>query len=397
MSKWLVHLWRFPPLSGQSDRSYLITIYAMNRDLFLPHKLFYNRKPSLSQACYPGVHSAVNDDENDDDFSEDGDYRILGVKQELLPNKPEEAKDENSCKDEETNAGMLQNSATKSSRGFSRRLDLTSRVQSRESLYTPSLSSPRPDQQFDPRRSRSQPAQSSTKWPVTLELSGKKIQDQNGRVSSLDNDKKFDDRETTTAENTEANGNVEKLDKMISDSQKGIFANLPPLSQPLVRQTATPSHTKKMSFSPTFYADYGLRCEKTDTFPGLLHRRKRERSNVEIVRQVEEKANRHIYACQVLSNSKRGSKAAQSVNTLKQTVGPKRHSVSQLPTKFVREHLHHSPVRQTTFVDVSKRAPFSFFIRTRESPDFSRVPRHKTAPLPEINGRTLILGFDAKQ
>lgn len=295
---------------------------------------------------------------------------------------------------------MIRESATRSGRGFSRRLDVASRVQSRESLYAPSVSSPRPDQQFDPRRSRSQPTHSATKWPVTLELSGKKIHEQNGRHSlsaAQDNETKSGERETTTTDITEIAGNVENVDKTVSDSQKGILSHLPPLSQSLVRQSATPSaNAKKMSFSPTFYADYGLRCEKTDTFPGLLHRRKREKSNVEIVKQIEQKANRHIYACQVLSNSKRGSKAAQSVNTLKQTVGPKRASTSQLPTTFVRQHLHHAPERQATFVDVSKRAPFSLFIRTRESPDFSRAPRHKTAPLPEINGRTLILGFDTK-
>lgn len=372
----------------------------MSRDLFLPHNLFYNRKPSLAQAYYTGIRSALRDD-NEDELSEDGgDYKILGVKQELKPAKPEEVKEDLSCKEEETNAGMIRESATRSGRGFSRRLDVASRVQSRESLYAPSVSSPRPDQQFDPRRSRSQPTHSATQWPVTLELSGKKIHDQNGRHSlsaAQDNEIKSGERETTTTDITEIAGNVENVDKTVSDSQKGILSHLPPLSQSLVRQSATPSaNAKKMSFSPTFYADYGLRCEKTDTFPGLLHRRKREKSNVEIVKQIEQKANRHIYACQVLSNSKRGSKAAQSVNTLKQTVGPKRASTSQLPTTFVRQHLHHAPERQATFVDVSKRAPFSLFIRTRESPDFSRAPRHKTAPLPEINGRTLILGFDTK-
>lgn len=372
----------------------------MSRDLFLPHNLFYNRKPSLAQAYYTGIRSALRDD-NEDELSEDGgDYKILGVKQELKPAKPEEVKEDLSCKEEETNAGMIRESATRSGRGFSRRLDVASRVQSRESLYAPSVSSPRPDQQFDPRRSRSQPTHSATQWPVTLELSGKKIHDQNGRHSlsaTQDNETKSGERETTTTDITEIAGNVENVDQTVSDSQKGILSHLPPLSQSLVRQSATPSaNAKKMSFSPTFYADYGLRCEKTDTFPGLLHRRKREKSNVEIVKQIEQKANRHIYACQVLSNSKRGSKAAQSVNTLKQTVGPKRASTSQLPTTFVRQHLHHAPERQATFVDVSKRAPFSLFIRTRESPDFSRAPRHKTAPLPEINGRTLILGFDTK-
>lgn len=389
-------LFEISPYQVSPDRSYLITACAMNRDLFLPHNLFYNRKPSLAHACYPGIRSALSDG-NEDELSEDGDYKILGVKQELKPAKSDEAKEDVHCKEEDTNAGMIRDSTTRSGRGFSRRLDVASRVQSRESLYAPSVSSPRPDQQFDPRRSRSQPTHSATKWPATLELSGKKIHDHSSSAITQDNETRSGEKESTATEISEINGNVENVDKTVSDSQKGILSYLPPLSQSLVRQSATPSASaKKMSFSPTFYADYGLRCEKTDTFPGLLHRRKREKSNVEIVKQIEEKANRHIYACQVLSNSKRGSKAAQSVNTLKQTVGPKRASASKLPTTFVRQHLHHAPERQATFVDVSKRAPFSLFIRTRESPDFSRAPRHKTAPLPEINGRTLILGFDTK-
>lgn len=376
------------------DRSYLITVCAMNRDFFLPHKLFYNRKPSLAEACYPGIRNAL-EDENEENFSDDGDYKILGVKQELVPNKPEEGKEESSCiKEEDTPTGMSRDTDRRSSRSF-RRLDVASRVQSRESLYIPTVSSPRPDQPHDPRKSRGLPSRTSTKWPVSLELSGKKIQDQKENLSSQENEAKADERESPMVQITELNDNTERLEKILNGSQKGILSYLPPLSQSLMRQTSTPSKTKKMSFSPTFYADYGLRNAKTDTFPGL-YRRKREKSDLEIVKQIEEKANRHIYACQVLSNSKRGSKAAQSVNTLKKTVGPKRVSSSELPTKYVRETLNQSPERQSTFVDVSKRTPFSLFIRTRESPDFTRVRRHKTAPLPEINGHTLILGFDDK-
>jgi hypothetical protein len=366
----------------------------MNRDFFLPHKLFYNRKPSLAKACYPGVRNAL-EDENEDNFSDDGDYKILGVKQELVPNKPEEGKEEFSCsKEEDTQTGMSRDAERRSSRSF-KRIDVASRVQSRESLYVPAVSSPRPDQQYDPRKSRGLPSRASTKWPVSLELSGKRIQDQKENTPSQDNEAKVNEGESSMIQITELNDNTERLDKILNGPQKGIISYLPPLSQSLMRQTSTPSKTKKMSFSPTFYADYGLRNDKTDTFSGL-YRRKREKSTIEIVKQIEEKANKHIYACQVLSNSKRGSKAAQSVNTLKKTVGPKRVSSSELPTKYVRETLNQSPERQPTFVDVSKRTPFSLFIRTRESPDLTRVRRHKTAPLPEISGHTLILGFDSK-
>lgn len=199
------------------------------------------------------------------------------------------------------------------------------------------------------------------KWPASLLLSGRKV---------------FDSIDIPPSESLEAD-----IDKS-SESENGM---LPPIDSERI---------VLLEPSKSFYNDFGLRTQNTDTFSGYRNMKmKKNKSTSFVEREIEKKAMKHIHAIQVLSSSKRGSYAIRSVNSLKETLGPMRSNTEvMLPTSYVRSQVVSE--KHPTFVDVTKKPPYNMLVRTRDGNTTSKVSRGNN-PLPEISGRTL-LGFETK-
>lgn len=192
------------------------------------------------------------------------------------------------------------------------------------------------------------------KWPASLLLSGTKAFDVFPSPAP-----------TITSED-------EKSQDMNENSQ------FPPLSERVML----------LEPSKSFYSDFGLRNNYSDTFSGYRDRKKKHKSYME--KELEKKAMKHIHAMQVLSNSKRGSYAIRSVNSLKETLSPVRSNTEVvLPTSYVRSE-NNGITTDRTCVDISKRPSYNVFVRTRDG-----VSKSQNNHLPEISGRTMI-GLDNK-
>ena len=144
-----------------------------------------------------------------------------------------------------------------------------------------------------------------------------------------------------------------------------------------------------------FLNDFGLRSHRTDTFSGHSARRG---VSADINREMQETANKHIKACQAIGNVKRGSKAQLSYLGLRHTVSP-----SHLPLR--RYHMdafsQNIPKSHTDKVlrvepEPNKTVPYVVQLR-RNIGSIARVKNkgllcQPNNPLPEISGRTLVLG-----
>ena len=216
------------------------------------------------------------------------------------------------------------------------------------------------------------------RWPVGLELAGKQIID--GKVVASDS------QESQTREKTPSNNEKENL--------RTLLENIPRLSRAGVRSSGSPTRPHKVCFSPSFYSDFGLRSGRTDTFSGLRRVKKLNSSfDEDIAQQIEEKAKRHIQALQTHSSSRRGSRAVRGINTLKETIGPARGATAMgIPRQYTRS-VSRNLERNATFVDIARKPHNSLVIKTRDTPEYA-MKRQKTDPLPEISGRTMVLGYE---
>lgn len=214
-------------------------------------------------------------------------------------------------------------------------------------------------------------------WPAGLELSGKGMGDDEV-IPPI-----------KVGKDTESVGQPD--DASVAESNR-----LPPLSENLA---LSPRSNTKLSFSSTFFSDYGLRANKTDSFGGYKRGRMKTKSasEAQMEKELQAKAERHIYACHVLSSVRRGSKAAQNFSTFRQTIGPHQRFVRPVsevaPPKPVHRHFNSSPDKAGHLYETAKKSPVAFYIKTRDSTDLSRARIKTTDGLPEINGRTLLLGM----
>ncbi|KAK3600707.1 hypothetical protein CHS0354_011389 [Potamilus streckersoni] len=142
--------------------------------------------------------------------------------------------------------------------------------------------------------------------------------------------------------------------------------------------------------------DFGLRPERTDTFSGYLRRRIHPNKS-EILREFAEKANRHIYACQISSTIKRGSRTQLNISKLRESVSPRSRSISRHHTEegFPKTVNKLTSLYRSDTMLMKKFPSYSFAIRTRNATTLSNI-RANNEPLPEVTGYTLIpeLGLD---
>lgn len=215
-------------------------------------------------------------------------------------------------------------------------------------------------------------------WPAGLELSGKAMgEDEAAAFVKVGKD----------------NDSVGLPD----DVSIGEGNRLPPLPETI---EISPRSNTKLSFSSSFFSDYGLRSNKTNLFSAYKRGRKKAKSasETQLEEEVHAKAERHIYACHVLSSVRRGSKAALNYSSFRESIGPNSRPIRPVsefsPPKPIHRHFAGSPDKSRHLYDTAKKSPVAFYIKTRDSSDLSRA-RLKAADggLPEINGRTLILGM----
>lgn len=215
-------------------------------------------------------------------------------------------------------------------------------------------------------------------WPVGLELSGRCV---------------TDDEDVTAEQDTIGRDGDESV--MSTDT-----SNLPSLRLNL--GIASPRSSIKTPYSASYYTDFGLRASRSDLFSG--HKRNRHAksaSDSEMEKDLEKAAHRHIYACQVMSSVRKGSKAAHGLSSLLQTIGPSSRrsasssAVEQMtsPGPKINRPVTNSPDK---FFHDKKNSQIALFIKTRDSHDGPRMRVPKPNPLPEISGRTMLFGMSNK-
>ncbi|KAK3103946.1 hypothetical protein FSP39_023134 [Pinctada imbricata] len=346
----------------------------MDRHFYHPHKLYYKRRPTAKPESYFGVEDALVELGSKDDPDECR-IHINGIGKDLmLYVGQEEMETENQNQNRLLTPRLIG-------------LDSEKPVMStRESVSAPNFGygQLRDSKVYKRTRYLYQSPREPGQWPVGLELSGRKIMD--GQLSGA-----------VSQEGIHQQRQNSPVEKEESDIQK-ILETIPRLSRTGMRPLGSPTRPHKVCLSPSFYSDFGLRSERSDTFSGFRRVRRFNSSlGSDFERQIKEKANRHIYACQTQNSSRRGSRAAQGLDQLKQTVGPARNTTTlELPTQYVRS-MSRNLERNATFVDVTRRPQYALFIRTRDrssiTPDYA-MKRNKTDPLPEISGRTMVLGYE---
>lgn len=154
------------------------------------------------------------------------------------------------------------------------------------------------------------------------------------------------------------------------------------------------------TISQNFLTEFGLRTERTDTFSG--HQRRRGAS-ADMERQLELSAERHIRTCQVVGNLKRSSRAQQSCQGLKDTVSPLHSPFSNYPTERLRRYNSTSNLKERPFYksdqsldQLDNHVPYLIQIRRNIGSICKMKPLGKpftrSAAVPEVNSRTLIVG-----
>lgn len=152
-----------------------------------------------------------------------------------------------------------------------------------------------------------------------------------------------------------------------------------------------------ISILPHFLTDFVIRSERTDAFPG--HSRCRDVASANLERQMVEKAERHIRMCQTVGNMKRSSKALYNYQGLRNAVSP--HATpntfrqsDRTSKSLLREK---SYVSSDSSVDKISVVPYVIQIRKNAGSLCRMKSIHQACqandPLPEISGRTMLVGF----
>ncbi|KAL3852337.1 hypothetical protein ACJMK2_015994 [Sinanodonta woodiana] len=211
---------------------------------------------------------------------------------------------------------------------------------------------------------------------------------------------------TKAIQDEEDGAHVKRTDEQDSGSQKDSAKggsmlsftrhNLISTSQRFKTNTGQITGLKLSKVTKPNLIDFGLRSERTDTFSGHLRRRMRPDKS-EIQREFAEKANRHIYACQISSTIKRGSRTQLNVSKLRESVSPRLESISRHHTEegFPKPINKMTNLYRSDTMIMKKFPSYSFAIRTRNATTLSNI-RGNNEPLPEVTGYTLVpeLGLD---
>ena len=153
------------------------------------------------------------------------------------------------------------------------------------------------------------------------------------------------------------------------------------------------NHTSRVS--RYFTNDFGLRTHRTDTFSGHSSRRG---VSADISREMQETADKHIKACQAIGNVKRGSKAQLSYLGLRHTVSPSRSPLRRYHLDAFSQSIPKTHTDKVLRVEPEQNKNDHFVIQLRRN--VGSIARVKNAgllyksnnPLPEISGRTLVIG-----
>lgn len=332
--------------------------YKLNSTVYTPHKCCYKRRPNRFGKVYPGIIQQGN---------------VLIGNEYRRPLS------------EDTKVKNLLVMIRKRERGLEHRLVSEKTMLTETSSTVSDYNTIQPRQQinfgfeqlgdtrvFKRTRNMYRGRPSLTRWPSGFELNGEKLV----RQTEKDKNEKMEEPTQKNDETTSVLSHV--TNKSVSVS---VNSRLPPLPSPRSEYKGIPS--------PAFYSDFGLKNIRTDAFSGYQRPKKRNsKVSEEVKRKIEQNAERHIYACQVLSNGHRGSRAVQSVMALRDNVCPQR--------SYVRSAMDEAPIhkvtRHNTFLDGTKKSSYALVIKTRVSESEQRKKK-KADPLPEISGHTLILGI----
>jgi hypothetical protein len=234
------------------------------------------------------------------------------------------------------------------------------------------------------------------RYPSNLELSGHKVENEDEKIKA----KSARDIESARTQMTIESIRLDDMDKSginkasarSRDTQATDDRHSPSL--PKSRHGRAYSSASNV-VSKNVLSDFGLRTSRTDTFSG--HQRRRGAS-ADLAHQLEESAERHIRTCQVAGNLKRSSRAQQSVQGLKNFVSPSHRRMAFQAGDRLR-HSSFAPennfMRSDSNLEKANVVPYMIQIRknvgsvSRMKSIGSDFRRH---PLPELSGRTLIVG-----
>lgn len=232
--------------------------------------------------------------------------------------------------------------------------------------------------------------------PSDLELSGHKVETEEDKLkakSARNSDSAKTQMTQGSMKNDQSDRSFDgKTTARSSDSDHTAEGRFSPTLAKYGRGYSSTSNV----LSRNVLTDFGLRATRTDTFSG--HQRRRGAS-ADLERQMEERAERHIRTCQVVGNVKRGSRAQQSYQGLKNTVSPLQSPVAFYSNDRLQKcafGAEQSFVRADSNADKPSVVPYMIQIRK----SVGSVSRMKSIvpdlrmgkQLPELSCRTLVAG-----
>lgn len=232
------------------------------------------------------------------------------------------------------------------------------------------------------------------RYPSDLELSGHKVETEEDKLKA----KSARNSDSARTQMTQGSMNIDQSDLSIdcktsarsNDSEHAAEGRFSPTLAKYGRGHSSASNV----LSRNVLTDFGLRATRTDTFSG--HQRRRDAS-ADLERQMEERAERHIRTCQVVGNVKRGSRAQQSYQGLKDTVSPLQSPMAFYPSlQKSAIGAYQSFAKADSNADKTNVVPYMIQIRKSVGsvskmkaivPDLRRSNQ-----LPEISCRTIVAG-----
>lgn len=250
-----------------------------------------------------------------------------------------------------------------------------------------------------------QPRPKLERYPSGLQLSGLKLHRETSLIKQ-DGDRMEDGLVPYNTEITSFKMEPTNMEHAVTNSGSNTVLNTGPTSLDIsnlsypVMSTLQTARSSRLSghyssrVSRYFQNDFGFSSHRTDTFSGHSSRRG---ASADIKREMEEKANKHIRTCQVIGNVKRGSRAQISYLGFRHTVSPSQSPLKHYHMDAFSRNIPKSHTDSVLRVEPEqKNTPYVIQLR-KNIGSISRIKQvgllcQTNDPLPEISGRTLILG-----
>ena len=251
-----------------------------------------------------------------------------------------------------------------------------------------------------------QPRPRLERYPSSLQLSGLKLHKETSSVKLTSNEeehRRMESRELVPYNTEVTTFKAEPAEPLNPDNgphnSQAHSLDISNLSIPVTSTLQTARSSRQSGHysnrvSKYFLNDFGFRTHRTDTFSG--HSTRRGVASGDIEKEMEERANEHIRTCQVIGNVKRGSRAQISYLGFRNTVSPRHSPSARFQMDAFSRGIPKSHTDNVLRVESSPNKHVPYIIQLRRNGGATKRTKNvgilSSDPLPEISGRTLILG-----